>query len=396
MTTVGLVYGYSPRNAGDFAITLGAIDVLMHHNYRIKLFSRYCKANKDYDDSLKLLRQRYGDDIEVFESPFNLDRKDNALRTLVSYADGALSVLGLKRNAKFREELLSCDAVFFNGGNLFRCNSLIDYTRLKALMYPLRIVKNDRPFVILPQSASLLNRLGKCELLPVLKKANMVFFREEESYNYLSGLMDNSRFMLTIDMAFFINKDNLKINDRYSGRIALTLRYHTVGDITLFTEDRIDKIYNIYSGIIRKYENEKFVIVVQCEKDRLLSRKLAEEFDVEIIEENDPIKLLAIYKGTKALIGMRLHSIILALSVGTPCYGIFYKEWGLKNPGLMKRFEMPYSMLDNSDDIDYTQIDRILTNKNRISGYLADEIGKEYSRLDMKKALAKFTPPNLR
>lgn len=26
--TVSLVYGYSARNAGDFAITLGAIDVL--------------------------------------------------------------------------------------------------------------------------------------------------------------------------------------------------------------------------------------------------------------------------------------------------------------------------------------------------------------------------------
>jgi len=27
--TVSLVYGYSARNAGDFAITLGAIDVLL-------------------------------------------------------------------------------------------------------------------------------------------------------------------------------------------------------------------------------------------------------------------------------------------------------------------------------------------------------------------------------
>ena len=77
MITVGLVYCYSPRNAGDFAITLGAIDVLMHQNYRIKLFSRYCKANEDYEDSLSLLRQRYGDDVEVFECPFNLDRKEN-------------------------------------------------------------------------------------------------------------------------------------------------------------------------------------------------------------------------------------------------------------------------------------------------------------------------------
>lgn len=36
--TVSLVYGYSARNAGDFAITLGAIDVLLSFGIKVKLF----------------------------------------------------------------------------------------------------------------------------------------------------------------------------------------------------------------------------------------------------------------------------------------------------------------------------------------------------------------------
>ena len=41
------------------------------------------------------------------------------------------------------------------------------------------------------------------------------------------------------------------------------------------------------------------------------------------------------------LVGMRLHSLILALSKGIPCAGYFEKSWGLKNPGLLSMFGLP-------------------------------------------------------
>ena len=58
--TVSLVYGYSARNAGDFAITLGAIDVLLSFGIKVKLFSRYSRSNLDYHQALETLNQRYG------------------------------------------------------------------------------------------------------------------------------------------------------------------------------------------------------------------------------------------------------------------------------------------------------------------------------------------------
>ena len=60
---------------------------------------------------------------------------------------------------------------------------------------------------------------------------------------------------------------------------------------------------------------------------------------------------------------MRLHSIILAACGGTPSYGLFFKEWGLKNPGILDSLELPYTMIDDKVDISLTDVERLLENK---------------------------------
>ena len=386
MKQVSLIYGYSSRNAGDFAITLGAIDVLLSLGCKIKLFSRYCAKNKDYHESLSDLRRRYGNQIDVYESPFCLDRTDSLSRTVLNYTDGAFSLVGLKGNNTFKENLLASDYVIFNGGNLFRCNSIIDFTRLCALMYPLNIaVKKDKPIIIFPQSASVLNKVGRQLLIPILQKAKTVFFREKESYNYMKTLMDVSDFHTTIDLAFFINKQNLLVDVKYKDRIAITLRFHTVGDIKYLPQSKIDQIFSRLEKIVNKYKDSySFILIVQTNKDEELSKKFAEQHGIDLFKSNDPIELLSIYKSVNLLIGMRLHSIILALSVGTPCFGLFYKEWGLKNPGLMKDFNMPFCLLDDCQTVveqDILSVDDLLKNREKYSQQILQKVSKEYQGL---------------
>lgn len=98
--TVSLVYGYSARNAGDFAITLGAIDVLLSFGIKVKLFSRYSRSNLDYHQALETLNQRYGNHIEVFESPFTLDRTDSMIKTLKNYTEGLFTIMGIIRKRR--------------------------------------------------------------------------------------------------------------------------------------------------------------------------------------------------------------------------------------------------------------------------------------------------------
>ena len=115
--TVSLVYGYSARNAGDFAITLGAIDVLLSFGIKVKLFSRYSRSNLDYHQALETLNQRYSNHIEVFESPFTLDRTDSMIKTLKNYTEGLFTIMGIIRKRGFRRQLLDSDMIIFNGGN---------------------------------------------------------------------------------------------------------------------------------------------------------------------------------------------------------------------------------------------------------------------------------------
>ena len=94
--------------------------------------------------------------------------------------------MGIIRKRGFRRQLLDSDMIIFNGGNLFRCNSIIDFTRLLALMYPLQVAqKNGKKVIIFPQSASTLNKIGKLLLFPILRKAQVVMFREKLSYKNL-------------------------------------------------------------------------------------------------------------------------------------------------------------------------------------------------------------------
>lgn len=389
MKTISLIYGYSARNAGDLAITLGAIDVLKSLGYHIKLFSRYQYQQKDYIESERYLKERYGDGLEIFESPFFLDRSSDLFSSLVHYINGAAIAFGLKNNKRFCKQLLDADFIIFNGGNLFRCHSFIDYARLCALMYPLKVAKhNHKPYLIFPQSASTINGMGQKMLLPLLEGACKVFFREKESYDYISKLMPSGNFEQTIDLAFFINKETL-LRVRRKKMIAITLRFHTVGDIAYLQEKSIESIFERMGCYVTALKGEyEFVVVVQTEKDYLKSQQFATKHGLRLIKSDDPIELLHIYQSVSLLIGMRLHSIILSLSVGTPCFGLFYKQWGLKNPGMMEYFDMPYTMMDETSEAasDIKVIRDLIANMDRHSAAITEKVNTEY-----KNMIAKFT-----
>ena len=94
-----------------FAITLGAIDVLLSFGIKVKLFSRYSRSNLDYHQALETLNQRYSNHIEVFESPFTLDRTDSMIKTLKNYTEGLFTIMGIIRKRGFRRQLLDSDMI---------------------------------------------------------------------------------------------------------------------------------------------------------------------------------------------------------------------------------------------------------------------------------------------
>jgi len=388
-----LAYVYSSKNAGDLAICVGAIDLLIKAEYQVFLLSKYDKKDEEYFSSREFYRQRYGTDLVFLEAPFTLNREGSAFEKLINNFKGILVYIGLgnKRTRIIKKYIKESDFVIFNGGNLLRCASLIDYARLLALYYPIKLgLSLKKPYLIFPQSSAKITGLGRRLLQRFITEAKSVFIRERQSYDKLKSRFNLKNLISTIDLAFFINKSAVINNNKRNDVIAFTLRAHTIGDIAEFDDREKEKIYNSIFKFLKteKYQKFEIVFVVQTRKDLEFTKIIIERLNKEIpslnislYESYDPLKLLNFYNEIQLLVGMRLHSIILASSIGTPCYGLFYKEWGLKNPGLMEHLNMPYTMMDEDAEIKTGEVDYLLENAEKLSRDLTDKVNIEEQKI---------------
>ncbi|QGG47304.1 polysaccharide pyruvyl transferase family protein [Heliorestis convoluta] len=398
MSIVSLIYTYDLKNSGDMAINLGAFDLLQDLNFKIKAFSKSNENDKEFQKSKAYINEYYPK-IKFYGGPFKLNRDDNKMVTVLNHFNGYLKTIGINEDNYFINELTSSNLIIFNGGNLFRAESFADYARLLALMYPLKKAREKKiPFIIFPQSASNINRLGHKLLNKNLEQAKRVFTREDKSYHYLKETFSNLKMEKSIDLAFFIKDNNRakeKYKDRYSKffnlrskKIAITLRTQVVGDLGELGETKKNKIMKVIKKTIEHYlemENTQLTLIIQTRKDKVITEQIYNKYKhtskVTLIEEYDCLVLREIYRNCDLLIGMRLHSIIMALSTYTPAVGFFDEDWGLKNPGLMQKFKLPYKFVEDEVTDLVNECDFVINNKNEIKIRIKDTVEKETERI---------------
>jgi polysaccharide pyruvyl transferase WcaK-like protein len=345
-----LIYSYSAKNAGDMAITVGALDYLTSIYTECHAISRYSITQKYYKESALYLLKRYSN-LKLDASPFDLDRSKGVLSVFKDYIKGFLKILFFK-NSLFLKQIKEVDHVYFNGGNLLRCNSLSDLIRLIALLTPIKVaLKANKKVTILPNSTSKTNFIGRIVMKSVMNKASVIFAREELSYNKFKLMFPKANIKLNTYMAFAIKSNEFKIREN---RIAFTTRSQTMGDLGELSKLRKSQIKKSLKECIDfcLLNGYNIVFVVQTKKDIHFTKQLYSDYsnnvNVSLIENYDPLKLIELFSSCKLLIGMRLHSIILALNSGTPVLGYFETQWGLKNPGLLNAFNQEYVYSDNN------------------------------------------------
>lgn len=341
-------YLYSNNNAGDMAICMGAIDFLKSAGFEITFVSRYSDRDEEFLDSARYVH-KYHPDIRIEPGVFSFNRSSSYVAKLAAYAHGFVRCVLPIRDKRLEELIREADAVFFNGGNLLRCDGFADVSRLYALFYPLQIAKKmGKPLICLPQSTASVSRLGKTILGRCISLFDLVAIRESLSCMAIRALFPDAPCTQAIDLAFFIEKkQDLQMPfKQFNNRIALVLRESGIGDIGNLEDKRIAEMSKGIVDFVERHSDERFVIVVQTKKDRDYSYRMLKELDssrVDIIEEHDPIRLIGLYEQCKALITMRLHAGILAIRAGTPVIGFFDPSWGLKNKGIMGDFRMGYA-----------------------------------------------------
>lgn len=377
--TAFLAYSFSDKNAGDFALTLAAINLLITNSFDVIILSRFTKKTKEFAETKEYYHKRYGSKVKMIEAPFTLKRDANALLSLINYIKAFFVFIGIGKDAYVRQAIKDSDVVIIGGGNLLRGNTFADYIRLYALYYPVKLAgKNKKQHIILPQSSGKISFSGKFILSKLIRRSKMVFMREKHSYKKLKSMFPEANITDTFDLAFFLQKKEFYMPPKAAKKkIVLNCRADGIGGIRELSARKKGKVEEEFLKIINQFKHEaEFTFVVQGTKldreftDSLKNKVLSEiNLDISIIENHDPLQLIDLYEQFDLIIGMRLHAIILAVCGGTPGYGLFFEEWGLKNPGIFDSLDLPYTMLDGDKQLnnaDFNIISALLSSNKSV------------------------------
>ncbi|NLB86811.1 MAG: hypothetical protein GX793_07100 [Bacteroidales bacterium] len=349
-----LIFGYSTKNAGDFAITLGTIDYFLSRNHDIDIISKDHSTSEEFKKTLEIIKNKYPQ-ITVYPHKFKLRRNKKILLFLDYFVGFLKSVFRIHGNY-YKNIIKNYDGLLFGGGNVLRGESLTDLIRLKGLFYPFIFNKKKIPVYVLPSSTGKMNTSSKRLVYRFLKTTEMCFVREPDSLTIFQKLFPriSHKFLLSADMAFHIkHKFSKEVveNRKKLSNVGITLRIYTIGDIKPFDEGKKQVVFNQIKELIFGNKDKKFHFIVQTTKDMFFTKSVFEYFrdlgfNVFYFESHDPISLIKYYNKLNCLIAMRLHSAILSLSTETPVLGFFDENWGYKNKGLMDYFNLPVFFLN--------------------------------------------------
>lgn len=238
--------------------------------------------------------------------------------------------------------------MLFNGGNVLFSRGFRDFARLAGVTYPLqRALAMKKPLVFLPQSIPAASGLGARCIRHYLEKASLVSFRESMSAELIG--LNRKDAIGSLDLAFFINRTTEGKADRVIASSGLTPfqfvpmlpRATTLGDQGRLQGAAYEQTVRLVVRLCERVLQLGFqpVFVVQVQPDRAVAEDCQAALRISgyhaaVIEQYDPLVLRELYASARAVITMRLHAAIFALSAGTPAIGLYRSIWGQKMPGI--------------------------------------------------------------
>jgi polysaccharide pyruvyl transferase WcaK-like protein len=392
---VVIFYAWGRRNAGDHALILGALEMLcaLVPQDEIVVVSRYSNADGDIcpiDD----IRLRFPE-VRVVPSPFDLSIKKGRSR-IVQIASCTTTVFSSlifpKRFLRNPAEdtvwhaLTSARLVMLNGGNLIFWHKIRkNIARLVAILFPLLLARRLHiKYGTLPQTCGPFEGIVPKWIRSIIEDAEFFTFRDSDSFHHAQSIarLKDGHYALLPDMAFFLSvRQSTKgctviapTDFNHQNSFAVCLRTGPLGyDVKLKHDNPQEterKILAVIPQAIDAFQRETgahCVIIVQVDQDRPASEKLQKELSdrkvkCSLIELHDPYDFVRYYSNISFLISFRLHSMIFALSQGTPVIGIWRRPLGTKIPAMMKDLKMDDYLLE----IDDATVESLLHKMNHI------------------------------
>lgn len=251
------------------------------------------------------------------------------------------NVTTIKRSEKQEliEKMKECNMLITGGGGIFQDYSGFNMDRhilkrdkgIDFYTIPMEIAYlMEKPIMLYAVGVGPINNTQYKRFFEIiLKWADVITVRDKTSFDNINQIQGNERLKLTADPGVnFLDKDKRYTvkNSEYSRCVGICLRdWFLMKDEELFLDELAQSV-----DYITEYYGMKVVIFPFCTsgKDKELLQKLYEKINnkscVNLKIDIDIDTALEIVTQVELLIGMRLHSLIVASSTNIPIIGINY------------------------------------------------------------------------
>lgn len=318
-------------NMGCLALTYSLISIL----------SKQC-VNRDVEYYF-FVRNRHGKKEEFC----SVNKLDKAKVHIISCMDLTKKDLFL-RDIYFKKCIKKCDLII----DLTQGDSFTDiYGNERFDLWTTEkewILQNNIPLILGPQTyGPFINRENEKRALNVIQRCQLVFARDEMSYQYIRNSVDKLGLYKTCDLAFalpynksILNQENIKrIGINISGLLWTDEAEDTEKSFTLKTN------YQLFTEKILCYFLKKkgmgIYLISHVSADYKIARIIKEKYPtVNIVDEfHNPIEAKSFISTCDLFIGARMHATIAAISTGVPVIPVAYSR---KFTGLFKTLDYPF------------------------------------------------------
>lgn len=160
----------------------------------------------------------------------------------------------------------------------------------------------------------------------IFKKASSVYFRDAISYRNAKDYFKGG--VLSSDLAFLYR--NCEKLQKTKKQEPYRIVFCGVGDSRFLEESFLDKISELLKNIHYQKKAEILLIPLHKNKDEKLHftllKRLENDCKISLFEWDCPEDVIKEISKSHLVLGMRLHSLIISLIVGTPFFGIQYEN----------------------------------------------------------------------
>ena len=218
-----------------------------------------------------------------------------------------------------------------------------------------RYQKHGRKYIFLPQALGPFTRKGDVKVLKKsLPKAALICARETDSYNNVRHIIGNTENL--VQMPDFTNVVQGVVPEYWLGgenKVCFIPNSHMIGKKNKNSQWKKNYLEIMKLLILQTQKLGLTPVLLNHEGagDREICETLNSFFDnqIELIEEDDPLKVKGIIGASKAIVCSRFHGCVSALSQGIPNLAT---SWSHKYEQLFKEYDCSGLLINPEDSED--------------------------------------------